>query len=408
MMRITHRTLAAAGAVAFAAGSAQAQISFTPAGTLPAAQRPSGVAIADFNGDGVADLAVTTDTPDKISIFLGTGGGAFGAPVNILTGAGTGPESIVAADVDGDGDQDLAVVLKNVNTLRLYINTGGVFAAGASATLGANARGLITADFNGDGRPDFATANRDSNSVSVVLNTAGGLTATTLPAGTEPRAVAAADIDGDGDRDLAVTNHRDRTVTIYRNTGGAFSAVQTINVAPGGVFRPEGIVGGDFDRDGDQDFVVVLSDSAVPNQVGLLRNTGGTFAAPVNYPTGALNSGRIVAADFSGDGALDLAVANEDSGNVSVLANSGAGAFGAPLLIATGAFPEALAAGRVNADALPDLVVANRDSNAVSVLLNGARPTSTATVRRTCRTSWPSSRRSPRAARTPTLTATAR
>jgi hypothetical protein len=71
--------------------------------------RPSGVAAGDFNGDGFADLAVSTDNLDKISIMFNNGDGTFGAPVAFLTGGGTRAGHVVAADLVGGPELDLAV-----------------------------------------------------------------------------------------------------------------------------------------------------------------------------------------------------------------------------------------------------------------------------------------------------------
>src|SRR5512140_1658885 len=64
----------------------------------------SAVVIADFNGDGRPDLAVTSNTAGTVSVLLGTGGGAFAAPVPYTTG--TLPYAVVAADVNADSHLD--------------------------------------------------------------------------------------------------------------------------------------------------------------------------------------------------------------------------------------------------------------------------------------------------------------
>src|ERR1700749_8487 len=61
---------------------------------------------ADFNADGVPDLATTNQSGNNISILLGSGGGSFGAPVNISVDFL--PNSITNSDFDGDGIVDLA------------------------------------------------------------------------------------------------------------------------------------------------------------------------------------------------------------------------------------------------------------------------------------------------------------
>jgi hypothetical protein len=82
----------------------------------------------------------------------------------------------------------------------------------------------------------------------------------------------------------------------------------------------------------------------------------------------------MVVGDLDNDNDLDVAVANESSGTISLLENTGTGAFLAPVVIATGSHPDGIAIGDVNGDGAVDLAVTNRDSNSVSVLLNNGIP----------------------------------
>src|SRR5690606_36252131 len=149
----------------------------------------------DFNADGFGDLAVTVDTPDRILVSFGNGDGTFAAPTPIITGPGTGADSILAVNVDGDADVDLVVALHSANAVRTYINNGiGSFSLGTTAATGEDPRKLTAADLDADGDLDFLTANRDTNDVSVIRNDAGMLVfALNVPAGGDPRSVAAGD-----------------------------------------------------------------------------------------------------------------------------------------------------------------------------------------------------------------------
>lgn len=367
------------GSLLLLASAAGAAINFTPGVALQTPTRPTGAAIADFNRDGRMDLAVTSDTPDKISIFYGNGDGTFGAPQIIQTGSGTGPESIVAADIEGDGDMDLVVTLHNANTVRAYVNNGaGVFTVGSSVATGANPRGVIAADLDGDSDPDFAVANRDGNSVTVIRNNAGvlALGVTMATGGLEPRGVAAGDFNRDGRMDLAVTNHDSRSVTILSGSGNfAFALTATLPVLTSS--RPDGVAAADLDGDGDVDLAVAISDQPAVNVVGIYTNNGGSFSGPTPFNTGGLNPSHVLITDFDLDGKPDIAVANEDSGNISVFQNTSAGgaiSLGAAMVFATGAHPEQFAAGDLDGNRTPDLAVPNRDANTTSILINGTTP----------------------------------
>ncbi|HEX2838459.1 MAG TPA: VCBS repeat-containing protein [Phycisphaerales bacterium] len=346
-------------------------VSFVPAAPILAAQRPSGVAIADFTGDGRADIAVTVDTPDRVLMFAGNADGTFAAPTTRVLPNGAGAGDIVAIDADGDTDMDIAVCYQNLAQVQVLTNTAGVFALGPTATVGTNPRGIRAANIDGDGDTDLAVVNRDSGTVSVLTNTGAGFTVASQNAGTDPWALAFGDTDGDGDGDMAVASHGDRVVRLFSNSAGVFAPGATLavpnNDRPGGVAIAH-IAGSALPE------VLATSDDNGAGFVSVFANTGGVFAGGVRFPTLGQNSGPVMAVDVDLDADMDVVVANSDSGNISVLLNLGTGALGGAVLLGTGAGPTALDAGSVNAGVMPDLVVANRDANTVTVLLNTAQP----------------------------------
>ncbi|HEY3242132.1 MAG TPA: VCBS repeat-containing protein [Phycisphaerae bacterium] len=362
------------------AAGAQAQFSFGPAASIAIAIRPDGVAAGDFDRDSDLDLAVSAENPDRVVILTNTGG-VLAVTASYPVGADVGVGFIAAADLDGDTDADLAVALQNTNTVIILLNQGnGTFVLGASTSVGSNPKHIAVGDFDGDVDLDLAVANRDSNNVTILRNNGNAtFTTATVNVGVEPRAVAAGNFDGDGDLDLVVSNHGSRTLSIMTNAGtGTFTLTGTLFVPA--TVRPDGVVTGDFDADGDIDIATATSDPAFNFATIFLNNGAGSFSGPFNYPVGALNPGSIVAADFDCDGDLDLATGNEDSGNVSVLPNNGSAMFGAALLLATGAHPDTVAAADLDGDGLADLAVTNRDSDTVSILINNTVPSCGAAV----------------------------
>lgn len=341
------------------AGTAMAAPQLNAPQSLATATRPGGAAAGDFNGDSFPDLAVAVDTVDRIDIFMGNGDGTFAAPVSIFTGGNTGPDSLAAFDADGDGDTDLAVVLNNQNTVRLYMNGGGAFTQGNSAATGAEPVSLSAADIDGNGSIDMLTANRDANSISIILNTGGVLTSTNVPVGDEPRDAVAFNMDGAGSLEIAATNSRDRSISILTGAGGAYSIAQTLNV--GAAFRPEGIAAGDIDGDGDDDLV-----AAVEVFAQVWTNTAGSFAS-TNVSAG-FETDRIMLADLDGDGDLDAVTANQDANALSVFDNTGAG-LAAGIAVAAGTAPDRLASADFDLNGSADLAVTNRDSNNTFIYL---------------------------------------
>ena len=96
-----------------------------------------------------------------------------------------------------------------------------------------------------------------------------------------------------------------------------------------------------------------------------------SFSAPTSFAAGD-EPASVAVGDFNADSDPDLAVANADSDNVSVLLGGAGGGFGAPTSFAAGDEPASVAVGDFNGDADPDLAVANAGSDNVSVLLGGA------------------------------------
>lgn len=348
-----------------------AQFAFAPTASVPVGSQPGGVATGDIDGDGDIDLATGIRFPDRVIVMLNDGAGAFTAGPVINYPMHSEPEEVVAGDLDGDGDVDLAVILRALSTVRIALNQGGgVFIDGSSTAVGFNARGMDIADHDGDGDLDLATANRGSNTATVLTNDGdANFTSVTLPSAGEPRAAAFGDLDGDGDLDLSVTNNDAFNVRLFRNDAGTFAAWHVLSTAPD---QAEGVFVADLDNDGDMDIATGAEDDnlGINHAVVFINAGGGTFGPAMAYVTSAFGTSGVVATDFDCDGWLDLALANQDTNNISLLRNLGDGTFGAPQHRSVGTNPETLAMADLDGDGLQDLATANRDSSNLSVLIN--------------------------------------
>src|SRR5208282_3636276 len=91
---------------------------FQEPATYSVGNEPSAVALGDFNGDGILDMAVANATSNTISILLGNGDGTFTAAATL---AAAGPGAVIVADFNGDGKLDLAVSNSGSLTISIYL-----------------------------------------------------------------------------------------------------------------------------------------------------------------------------------------------------------------------------------------------------------------------------------------------
>ncbi|PFB06901.1 Na-Ca exchanger/integrin-beta4 [Bacillus anthracis] len=145
---------------------------FQPPSSLPVGQSPVGIASADFNGDGKLDLVVANENSQDISVLLGNGDGTFQPAVNYPVGTvGSFPLFVTVADFNNDGLLDLAVGNLGTNNVSILLGNGdGTFQAAVNFEVGQSPEVIIVADFNNDGAIDIAVPNYESNNVSVLLN----------------------------------------------------------------------------------------------------------------------------------------------------------------------------------------------------------------------------------------------
>jgi streptogramin lyase len=224
---ITPLMVAAGGADVVLAGDGHLSIlrstsgyGFSAPEVLPGVENPVGLVVADFDGDGHADIAVAGGA-GEIVIRRNNGDGSFTALKEIRLGRRI--SGLAVGDFNGDGITDLAVADPDDNMVTLLLGNGdGTFREGAHIAVGMSPRAVLVADFNGDGIADLATANFTGNDVTVLLGNGHGdfRNAGNFPAGNGPVSLAVMDSD------LAVLNRIDGTMTILR--GGTFELARTL------------------------------------------------------------------------------------------------------------------------------------------------------------------------------------
>ena len=142
----------------------------------------------------------------------------FGPPITYP--AGYRPQQEFGADLDGDGDHDLAVANWWGSEVSILLNHGdGTFAPRVAYATGRNSLSVFSADFDGDGAYDLAVGNYSSNTVSVLMNRGNGTFANKVDyeIGRWPGGIFSADLDGDGDKDLAVSRGIVHSVAVLLN-----------------------------------------------------------------------------------------------------------------------------------------------------------------------------------------------
>ena len=301
----------------------------------------NGLAVADFNSDGIPDVVMVDGWFTGPWILLGSGNGSFqSAPGSGPSGSisvGSGNQYVAVADFNGDGIPDMVIgssggaySFTDVLSLQVLLGNGdGSFRSGSTLQYNTNFTNYFApapvpaaGDFNGDGIPDLAVANLNSGTVDIYLGNGDGTfkAPSTLKTGSGPNAIAVADFNKDGKLDLAVTNSNSNTVSIFLGNGdGTFTAPAQI---PATGNDPSAITVGDFNGDGIPDLAVYNFGPYGPSYVTILLGNGdGTFTpsasqGPATTPNSAhvlgLGSGWpwIASGDLNGDGLTDLVVSD--------------------------------------------------------------------------------------------------
>jgi len=259
------------------------------------------------------------------------------------------------ADLDRDGDVDL------IGPQGVWLQIGHGQFPETPAPLSVGSRGSAVADFDGDGDLDIAAMQSNPTGVALFFQTSAGVfdpvpSVTTAPALHLPYQIECGDVDGDGDADVVVRTYAG-PLYLFRQTGpGRLRLLEEPIVdAPGQAGAGRAFLIADLNGDGLLDIARALDDG-----VGLyLQVPSGTFELAIVVETASVTpQSPMVAADFNGDGHVDLAVGGDFGPErpIRVLYQDGPGTF-IPVVIALGTGVHDLAAGDLNGDDRQDILI---------------------------------------------------
>ena len=405
---------------------------------------PVRIIAADLTINGMEDLIVANSLDNSLSIARQTAPGVFSTP--ILVPVGVTPSDVAVADVNGDGLADIVVTDQSSGDVTILLNdrahsfsqslrfragtgpdTVNAFAGNAALSSSAQSVGLAVADFTGSGRIDLVVVNAGAHSFSVLPNDGVGfgdtrLSLTTSTSGgfeinNQPGAVVAGDFNRDGKPDLAVLMQDTGQIWIYTNNGdGTFVHTSSIPVgdevtglsltpgsAPGlldllvgngfgDVLHLRGKGDGTFQISGSKVSLSVVPNLLGPGQAGVLvgnqqnnsvtvqtQSSGGSRLTTVQKLAGASPTAQLAPGDVQwflldkGATLPDAVVVSSGSNAVLVYrttsVSNGVISFApAPQTYFVGTNPASVTVADINGDGVPDMIVANQDSNDVSIL----------------------------------------
>ena len=352
---------------------------FSNATTLSTGEnsQPVSVALGDLNGDKSIDIVVANRLSATVLLFFGYGNETFSTQNIAVLHYNASVPSILLSDVNSDNLLDILFIDEQLNGgIGIFYGFGG----GKFASLKFYATGSFTApsmaavgDFNNDSRIDLAICKFYHGSIGVFIQSAIDLYASPalFPTGNQshPSAIVLGDFNNDHHLDIAVANSMSNTIGIFLGYGnGDFAHQRTYST--GSDSHPSALSVNYFNDDHYLDVAVV--NSAMSTVAIFLGNENGSMTHLISYSTGISSAPvAITAKDLNRDNHSDLVVANRGSNEVLIYLGSGNGTFIEEKRYSMNynARPQSVVIGDINGDKMLDIAIANDGTGNVEVLL---------------------------------------
>jgi hypothetical protein len=344
--------------------------------------------VADFNGDGILDMALTT--AEGFVVLLGNGDGTLAVPQDLAftTNALTG---VALGDLNGDGNMDLVVAefafYNNNSIIHVFLGTGtgGLYEVSNFATASA-VDSIILADVNGDGILDLVydgSDQADCDQCGCFFNPDGEVCLgkgdgtfgppQSFSAVVLDSSIAVADLDGKGFPDLVIANGgcdpTQQGVAILQGAGDGTFTNRTVYLTGVG---PRAVAIGDFNEDGIPD--IAVADYGANSVTVLFGDGNAGIGGRADFPVGSSPT-SITVADYDGDGHLDIATGSNDTNSdaVSILFGDGQGGFSNSVNLSAPGYVSAIASGDINQDGQTDIICSSVLGFFSVLLSNGNR-----------------------------------
>lgn len=300
-------------------------LSFADPLLVPLGQPFVDLAVVEPGGDGLPEVILLAED-GEVLVVPQTAARTLGAPASWWTaGCETPAFDLVFADLDDDGSAD-AFVSCTGGTYAIRSSSGDP--SGTSATSPDPYDTVLPADWDGDGDEDLLLGGLDGRDLTLVLGDAGGTYSTSrVPVSEEVRLLAAGDLDGDGDPDVAAATGHENDLTWVENLGAAGFQVHSLFVDDYGdpYYRvPDHLFAADVDGDGISD---LLADADLATWTWSGNPGGPQDTKTANDWIQALDA--VAFSDLDGDGTVD-AVVSDAGGWLTVRRGAGDGSFQTP------------------------------------------------------------------------------